>query len=163
MTRRESREHIFRILFRRDFYPSEEWKEQAERCLDTYDELGYADDDLEDDDDTGGKRADGSQTHLQEKRVMTEDERSALMERALAVCFRTAELDEKINEAAEGWTTARMSKVDLTIIRLALYEIDYDDDIPTKVAINEAVELARKFGGDESPAFVNGVLARLVK
>ena len=55
-----------------------------------------------------------------------------------------------------------MGKVDLTVLRLALYEMNYDEDIPTKVAINEAVEIARKFGGDESPSFVNGVLARLV-
>ena len=56
-----------------------------------------------------------------------------------------------------------MSKVDLTIIRLALYEILYDESVPEKVAINEAVELAKKFGGDESPSFVNGILAKLVR
>ena len=54
----------------------------------------------------------------------------------------------------------RMGKVDLTLIRLAVYEIKYDDDIPTGVAINEAVELAKKFGQDSSPAFINGVLAK---
>jgi len=56
-----------------------------------------------------------------------------------------------------------MGKVDLTIIRLALYEILYDESVPEKVAINEAVELAKKFGGDESPSFVNGILAKLVR
>ena len=61
---------------------------------------------------------------------------------------------------AEGWQTKRMGKVDLTILRLAVYEIKYDEDIPTGVAINEAVELAKKFGQDSSPAFVNGVLAK---
>ncbi len=55
-----------------------------------------------------------------------------------------------------------MGRVELAILRLALYEISFDDDIPEKVAINEAVELARKFGGDDSPAFVNGILAKLV-
>jgi N utilization substance protein B len=54
-----------------------------------------------------------------------------------------------------------MGKVDLTILRLAVYELRFDEDIPSKVAINEAVELAKKFGGDESPGFVNGVLAKL--
>jgi N utilization substance protein B len=53
-----------------------------------------------------------------------------------------------------------MSKVDLTIIRLAVYEILFDDAVPTGVAINEAVELAKRYGQDESPSFVNGVLAR---
>ena len=58
--------------------------------------------------------------------------------------------------------TKRMGKVELTILRLALYEILYDEEVPEKVAINEAVELAKKFGGDDSPAFVNGILAKLV-
>jgi N utilization substance protein B len=56
-----------------------------------------------------------------------------------------------------------MGKVDLTLIRLAAYEMKYEEDVPVKVAINEAVELAKKYGTDDSPAFVNGVLARLAK
>ena len=55
-----------------------------------------------------------------------------------------------------------MGKAELTILRLALYEILYDEEVPEKVAINEAVELAKRFGGNESPAFINGVLAKLV-
>ena len=70
------------------------------------------------------------------------------------------EIDEQINEVAAGWRTKRMGKVELTILRLALFEMKYDDSIPEKVAINEAVELAKKFGGDESPSFVNGILAK---
>ena len=58
--------------------------------------------------------------------------------------------------------TKRMGKAELTILRLALYEILYDEEVPEKVAINEAVELAKRFGGNESPAFINGVLAKLV-
>ena len=65
-----------------------------------------------------------------------------------------------INETAKGWSTDRMGKVDLTILRLAVYEIRYDEDVPTGVAINEAVELAKKFGQEGSFAFVNGVLAK---
>ena len=71
------------------------------------------------------------------------------------------EIDAAINEVSEGWKTRRMGKVDLTLIRLAVYEMKYEDDIPVKVAINEAVELAKQYGTDESPAFVNGVLAKL--
>ena len=78
------------------------------------------------------------------------------------VLEKLTELDTAINETAEGWTTRRMGKVELTILRLALFEIRYDEEVPDKVAINEAVELAKKFGGDESPAFVNGILAKLV-
>ena len=51
--------------------------------------------------------------------------------------------------------------MDLTILRLAVYEMKWDDDVPVSVAINEAVELAKRFGGDESPSFINGVLARI--
>lgn len=61
------------------------------------------------------------------------------------------EIDAKIDEVAAGWKTKRMGKVELTILRLAVYEMLYDDTIPEKVSVNEAVELAKKFGGNESP------------
>lgn len=137
MTRRESREHVFKMLFCRDFYEPEEWPEQAKRYLES----------LEPQD---GQAA------------LTDEEKEWLLRKALAVCEKADELDAKTDAAAEGWKTKRMGKVDVTIIRLALYEMEYDEEVPTKVAINEAVELAKKFGGDESPGFVNGVLARLV-
>ena len=64
---------------------------------------------------------------------------------------------------AKGWKTARMNKVDLTILRLAVYEMKWDEDIPDGVAINEAVELAKRFGGESSSSFVNGILGKLAK
>lgn len=73
------------------------------------------------------------------------------------------DIDKVIEEASVGWKLNRMNKLDLTVLRLAVYEIQYDDDIPEKVAINEAVELAKKFGGESSPSFVNGILAKIVK
>ena len=66
-----------------------------------------------------------------------------------------------INEAAKGWKTTRMGKVDLTLIRLAVYEIKFEEEVPTGVAINEAVELAKNYGTDDSASFVNGILAKL--
>ncbi len=72
------------------------------------------------------------------------------------------EIDHMINEVAKGWKTSRMGKVDLTLIRLATYELKYEEDIPTGVAINEAVELAKAYGTDDSASFVNGILAKLV-
>ena len=68
-----------------------------------------------------------------------------------------------INEKAKGWNTDRMGTVDLTVIRLAVYEMKYDETIPDGVAINEAVELAKLYGQDESAGFVNGVLAKFVE
>ena len=74
---------------------------------------------------------------------------------------KVQEIDEILNQASKGWKTSRMGKVDLTILRLASYEVLFDEDVPAKVAINEAVELAKKFGGDDSPSFINGVLGKV--
>ena len=84
-----------------------------------------------------------------------------IREKTQADSEKAAELDGLINEIAKGWKTTRMGKVDLTLLRLAVYEIKFDDDIPTGVAINEAVELAKKYGTDDSSSFVNGILAKI--
>ena len=63
----------------------------------------------------------------------------------------------------KGWTYQRISKAAQTILKLAVYEMKYVDDVPAKVAINEAVELAKKYGDDNDPAFVNGLLANVYK
>ena len=80
-----------------------------------------------------------------------------------AVVEKLPEIDELLNEKTTGWKTRRMNKVDLTILRLAVYEILFDEEVPTKVAINEAVELAKQFSGDEGPSFINGVLAKFAE
>lgn len=90
-------------------------------------------------------------------------EREYIQKKYEAVSAHVEEIDQLLNEAAKGWKTSRMNKVDLTILRLALYELKWDDDVPEGVAINEAVELAKKFGGDSSSSFVNGILGRLAK
>ena len=83
--------------------------------------------------------------------------------KALLVCELSDELDEKINLVSEGLPVDRIGKAELAIMRLAVYEMLYDDDIPVNVAINEAVELAKSYGSDDNAAsFVNGVLAKLV-
>ena len=91
----------------------------------------------------------------------SEEELSYLLGKSSKVIEKVSELDKMIDEAVFGWKTDRMGRVELTIIRLALYEIKFDDDVPTGVAINEAVELAKRYGNTESASFVNGVLARL--
>ncbi|MBP1756526.1 MAG: hypothetical protein H6Q59_2924 [Firmicutes bacterium] len=130
MTRRETREHIFLMLFRKDFHEVNELDEQIE-------------------------------LYISELEKPTIEEYSYLTSRFQAVVSKLEEIDAILSEASSGWKLNRMSKVDLTILRLAVYELRFDDDIPGKVAINEAVEIAKKFGGDESPSFINGVLAKL--
>lgn len=82
-----------------------------------------------------------------------EKEKEQLEKRFSMIVEKLPEIDEEITQAAEGWKLSRMNKVDLSIIRLAAYELIFDEDVPGKVAINEAVELAKSYGGDESPQF----------
>lgn len=91
-----------------------------------------------------------------------EKDKTYIFEKVEKISEKLEEIDAKINEVSEGWNTGRMGKVDLTLIRLAVYEMLYEEDVPAKVAINEAVELAKQYGTDNSPSFVNGVLAKLV-
>lgn len=90
-----------------------------------------------------------------------EEDASYIQNKIQAAAEKVPEIDEMINQVAKGWKTTRMGKVDLTLIRLAVYEIKFDEDIPTGVAINEAVELAKKYGTKDSPSFVNGILAKI--
>ena len=133
MNRSLLREQVFKLLFRVEFNPLEEMPEQEELFTSTSD------------DDFSKQDAD----YIREKYEK--------------IAEKLDDIDKAINEKTKGWDTDRMAKVELTIIRLAVYEIKHDDSVPTGVAINEAVELAKKFGQDGSPAFVNGVLAKFAE
>ena len=85
-----------------------------------------------------------------------------LTERLFDIVDKLGSIDAGLNTAISGWKLNRIGKVDITILRLAVYEMKYDDTIPVKVSVNEAVELAKKYGGDSSPSFINGVLARMI-
>lgn len=91
----------------------------------------------------------------------TDQDKDYIQTKYEAITDKVNEIDTLIDEKSENWKTKRMNKVDLTIIRLAVYEMKWDEDVPVGVAINEAVELAKKFSGEEGPAFVNGVLAKM--
>lgn len=132
MSRREIREHLFRMMFRRDFYEESELNEQIDYYFDSLEEPKETDMEL-------------------------------LKDRFNKILDKIPEIDKTLEEISSGWKLNRMGKVDLTIMRIAIYEILFDEDIPNKVAINEAVEIAKTFGGDSSGSFVNGVLAKLVK
>ena len=73
------------------------------------------------------------------------------------------ELDKLIDETAEGWKISRLGKVDLAILRLAVYEMKFDEDVPVGVAINEAVELSKIYSSDDAKRFINGILDYLSK
>ena len=148
MTRRELREHCFKMLFSADFYPTQE---------EAIAQLGqYLQSPEEDDVDESGI------LQVLHKVELKSEDSEYLQARTVNIIDKIPEIDAKLNEVAAGWKTKRMGKVELTILRLALFEMLYDENIPEKVSINEAVELAKKFGGNDSPAFVNGILARFI-
>lgn len=140
LSRHDIREHLFRELFLREFYSGEEFDEQCAR---------YRDNLVAEAGEEGG--------------AIAEPDLAELRDKAAAVADAVPELDEAIDGVSEGWKTTRMGKVELTILRLAWYEMSRDDSVPVRVAINEAVELAKTYGGEDSPAFVNAILGKLAK
>ena len=95
---------------------------------------------------------------------MRDDEKNNSTALVRGVEAHRVAIDKHLAATSENWALARMPIVDRSILRLATYEMMYVDDVPTSVTINEAVELAKDFGGeDESPRFVNGVLGRIAK
>ena len=103
------------------------------------------------------------QLYFEKKAPMSEKDETYVSERVYDVISKLNEIDSDIEEASESWTISRMSKIDLSIMRLAYYEMRFDESVPLQVAINEAVEIAKLYGGDNSPSFINGVLGKLAK
>ena len=93
---------------------------------------------------------------------ISEKDQEYILNKYRAIKEKVEEIDGILNQLSEGWKTTRMNRVDLTILRLATYEFKWDEEVPTGVAINEAVELAKKYSSDQGPSFVNGVLAKVV-
>ncbi len=137
MGRRELREQIFLLLFRVEFNNPEEMPAQLKMFFETgsYDENMHS---------------------------FSEKDREYITQKYNHIMESLADIDRQLSEKAENWDITRMGKVELTVLRLAVYEIEKDDSVPASVAINEAVELAKKFGQDGSGAFVNAVLAKFV-
>lgn len=137
MGRRELREQIFLLLFRVEFNNPEEMPAQLKMFFET----GSYDEDMH---------------------SFSEKDREYITEKYNHIMESLPDIDKQLFEKAENWDITRMGKVELTVLRLAVYEIEKDDSVPASVAINEAVELAKKFGQDGSGAFVNAVLAKFV-
>ncbi len=132
MSRTTAREHAFKILFALQFSPGD-----AEQAVDRY------------------------LSAFVEKPVPDED-REFMLQEVRGTMEEASGLDGQISGALKGWTLSRLSRVDLSILRLALYEIRFQDSIPESVSINEAVNLAKKYSQEAAPAFINGILGSLV-
>lgn len=133
MGRHEQREQVFMLLFQVEFHQPESMPRQMRLYLEGNEAIGSQ------------KDADYIEARCQKIRE------------------KIPEIDKLIDENTEGWDTGRMGKVELTVLRLAVYELRYDEEIPDGVAIDEAVEIAKKYGQDNSGAFVNAILAKIVK
>ena len=132
MTRHELREHIFLLVFRLEFYSYEDMPGQVQMYIEDMEEPA------------------------------DEADSEYIQKKSAEIFARLKEIDEIIDKNADKWKSDRMGKVELAVLRLAVYEILFDEDIPGKVAIDEAVELAKKYGQDSSGSFVNGVLAKVI-
>jgi transcription antitermination protein NusB len=91
------------------------------------------------------------------------DARPFTRELAEAVEARREELDAEIGAQARGWELERIAPLELNVMRVALYEIEHSEDVPTEVAIDEAVEIAKEYCGADAPGFVNGILGAIAR
>lgn len=89
--------------------------------------------------------------------------RDSILTRYRAVKEQEGTIDSLLSGLAVGWDLSRMGRAEINILRQAVYEILFDEDIPEKVAANEAVELAKKYGGTEASGFVNGILGKVIR
>ena len=129
LSRSALREKVFVLLFESEFNGPEDMPEQA-------------------------------RLYLKESLTPVDDESAEYIEeRFKAVKEKQEEEDKLLAGVSNGWSIDRIGKIELSILRLAVYELKFDDSIPTGVAINEAVNLAKKYGQDGAGAFINGILA----
>ncbi len=137
MKRSEIRENIFKLLFLDDFYDEEELNNQFSLYFDNYEKC--------------------------EGKKIADDDKSYMTAKAKDILNNKESIDKAIETVSNKWSVDRMDKVDKSILRLAYYEIKMDEEIPDRVAVNEAVELSKKYSSDASPKFINGVLSNFVE
>ncbi|MBS4026459.1 MAG: transcription antitermination factor NusB [Clostridia bacterium] len=113
--------------------------------------------------DVGKNEVDRAVEHVLEEAGLNEINEQYLQEMVTGVINKLMEIDEVLAKHLIQWDIKRIANVDRNILRLAAFELTYRRDIPSSVAINEAIELAKKFGTDDSPKFVNGVLDKVIK
>lgn len=98
-----------------------------------------------------------------EEETLTENDTKYIVDVVEGVYKNVEQIDKTIEMYSKGWKLSRISRVDLSILRLSIYEICFRNDIPLNVSINEAVELAKSYSGEESSSFVNGILGKVSK
>ncbi len=156
MTRRKEREYIFQTIFRIEFNADAEMDEQVDLYMyDVAADMGYVPEDAADEDDSTESVFDiekvcSEHSDIDYIRTVSKD-----------IVSKQEMIDDVIRKYCEGWSVEHMGKAELAILRLAIYEMKYADDVPYGVAINEAVNLAKSYGDDKAPSFINGVLAKL--
>ena len=147
MTRRSIRENIFLIVFKAEFNNQEEMEEQIRYSISKIEE----------------PEEDPEDVAITETGKVKEGDLAYIADKSHKILSMLPALDEKISEISDGWQIGRLGKPELAILRLALYEMLYDEEVPFRVAINEAVELAKKYGTDDSSRYVNGILGAIMK
>lgn len=138
MTRRQLRESIFKALFRIEFNDREEQLEQLEFHLQ---EL--------------------AERKKSKAFSVEEEDLEYIRQKTMDIFQNLEEIDAIIEEKVEGWNLNRIGKAELAILRLAVYEIRLDENVPPKTAINEAVELTKQYCGEEAKGFINAILGQL--
>lgn len=143
--RTSTRNHTFNIIFQLEFFTTNEIKEILSKYYET---LEY-EKDLE--------------LKENENFLPYEINKKIIEEQIFNLIENIDKIDEIIQENSIGWSIKRLDKVDLAILRLAIFEILFEEQIPNKVVINEAIELAKEYGNEKSYKFINGVLATVEK
>ena len=141
-TRSSTRTHVFNIVFQLEFFQ----KDEIQEILNKYYEILEIEEEIE-------KRKDEEFSPLKINKNIIERQ-------VFDILNHLEEIDKKIETYSENWHISRIDKVDLAILRLAIYEILYDD-IPQKVVINEAIELAKEYSSEKSYRFINAILAKI--
>lgn len=132
MSRREQREEIFKLLYRFSFYEKDDYNNQLEIYKTSHD------------------------------LKLTDQELDYILNKVASIVDNLQKIDDFISNNTIKWSIDRLSKVILSILRLGVYEIIYDADIPDKVAVNEAVELAKKYADEDDFGFVNALLGKAI-
>ena len=96
------------------------------------------------------------------EKSLSENKENEIREKVKRLIENLPMIDEKISEYAKGWKLDRIAKAELAILRLGIYEAQFDESVPVGVAINEAVELAKAYGDENGASFVNGILGKIV-